>query len=171
MPYGWIFAYIIGQVCFCMHLYGPKTFVDNFKWLLSEASGQVLLKFHAEPLWAGERKIAKMYAFHLSKWLPCPYMVKTFKNLLQNKYALSPNLCTNYRGQEIYHNCYNEVLCWRLTFLPPRSNLLPNAFVWAIYIYIGSIEVTCRSAVAKVVLIGLCLLYFSATVLFTCIKS
>ena len=45
--------------------------------------------------------------------------------------------------------------------------------------FIGSIEVTCRSTVAKIVLIGdlrwspfcLCLLYFPATVLFTCIKS
>ena len=68
-----------------------------------------------------------------------------------------------------------------LTFdvLPPRSNLLPHAFLWSIYIYSGSIEVTCRSTVAKIVLIGnlrwlsscLCLLYFPATVLFTCIKS
>ena len=67
--------------------------------------------------------------------------------------------------------------CWHLTFLPPRSNLLPHAFVWAIYIYIESIEVTCRSTVVKIVLIGnlrlpsSCLLYFPATVLFTCIKS
>ena len=60
-----------------------------------------------------------------------------------------------------------------------RSNLLPHAFVWAIYIYIRSIEVTCRSTVAKIVLIGnlrwppfcLCLLNFPATVLFTYIKS
>ena len=44
--------------------------------------------------------------------------------------------------------------------------------------FIGSIEVTCRSTVAKIILIGnprwlpscLCLLYFPATVLFTCIK-
>ena len=71
------------------------------------------------------------------------------------------------------------VLCWHLTFLPPRSNLLPHAFVWAMYIYIESIEVTCRSTVVKIVLIGnlrwpsscLYLLYFPATVLFTCIKS
>ena len=54
-----------------------------------------------------------------------------------------------------------------------------SPFAWAIYIYIESIEVTCRSAVVKIVLIGnlrwpssgLCLLYFFATVLFTCIKS
>ena len=54
-----------------------------------------------------------------------------------------------------------------------------HAFVLAIYIYIGSIAVTCRLTVAKIVLIGnlrwpsscLCLLYFPATALFTCIKS
>ena len=48
----------------------------------SEASGLVLPKFHAEPPWAGEWKIAKMGMVHCSKWLPCPYMIKTFKNLL-----------------------------------------------------------------------------------------
>ena len=68
-----------------------------------------------------------------------------------------------------------------LTFdhFTPGSNLLPHWFVWALHIYIGSIEVTCRSTVAKTFLIGnlrwpqscLCLLYFPATVLFTCIKS
>ena len=71
------------------------------------------------------------------------------------------------------------ILCWHLIFLPPRSNLLPHAFVWAINIYIESIKVTCRSTVVKIVLIGnlrwlsscLYLLYFPATVLFTCIKS
>ena len=47
----------------------------------SEASRPVLLKFHAEPPWAGEWKLAKMGMVHWSKWLPCPYMVKTFKNL------------------------------------------------------------------------------------------
>ena len=54
-----------------------------------------------------------------------------------------------------------------------------SPFVWAIYIYIESIEVTCRSTVVKIVLIGnlrwpssdLYLYYFPATVLFTCIKS
>ena len=66
-----------------------------------------------------------------------------------------------------------------LTFdlLPPRSNLLPH--LYGPYIYIESIEVTCRSTVVKIVLIGnlrwpssgLYLLYFPATVLFTCIKS
>ena len=59
-----------------------------------------------------------------------------------------------------------------------KVKLLPHAFVWAICIYIGSIEVTCRATVAKIILIRnlrwppscLCLFYFPATVLFTCIK-
>ena len=110
MACGWIFAYIIGngrstkvakiivihwhltflrqsQVCFCMHLYGPHTFIWKKMLIISndfssEASGPVLLKFHSEPFWAGEGKIAKMGMVHWSKWLPCQYMVKTFKNLL-----------------------------------------------------------------------------------------
>ena len=103
MACGWIFAYIIwngrstkvakiivihwhltflrwGQVCFCMHLYGKN--VDNFKWLFLWSLRASVAQFHAEPPWAGEWKIAKMGMVHWSKWLPCPYMVKTFKNLL-----------------------------------------------------------------------------------------
>ena len=68
----------------------------------SEASGPVLLKFHAEPPSAGEWKIAKMGVVHWSKWLPCPYMVKTFKNrFLQNQISKYANI----GAQEIYQNC------------------------------------------------------------------
>ena len=62
-------------------------------------------------------------------------------------------------------------------FFTAGLNLLPHAFVWAVCIYIGSIEVTCRSTVAKIILIRnlrwprSCLCLFLATVLFTCIKS
>ena len=110
MACGWIFAYIIwnwrstkvskiivihwhltfftarsfASVCICMgpiHLYGKKILIIS-NGFSSEASEPVLLKFHAEPPWAGEWKIAKMGTMHWSKWLPCAYMVKTFKNLL-----------------------------------------------------------------------------------------
>ena len=37
---------------------------------------------------------------------------------------------------------------------PWTGECFPHAFVWVIYIYIESIEVTCRSAVVKIVLIG-----------------
>ena len=36
----------------------------------------------------GERKIAKMVAVPRPGWPPCPYMVKTFKNLLHNRECL-----------------------------------------------------------------------------------
>ena len=42
-------------------------FCSNFIWSL---------------LRVGERKIAKMVAVRRLRWPPCPYMVKTFKNLL-----------------------------------------------------------------------------------------
>ena len=117
----------------------------------SEASGPVLLKFHAEPPWAGERKMGMV---HWSKWLPCPYMVKTFKNLLlHNQINLGPNLCTNYGGQEIYQNCSNDGSMLTFDLLASKVKFA-SLFVWAIYIYIESIEVTCRSTVVKIVLIG-----------------
>ena len=78
MPWGWIFAQIIGdrrstkvakmmvihwcltflrrsQICFPMYLHGPHTFVWEKCWEFqttsSEASGPMLLKFHVEPPW------------------------------------------------------------------------------------------------------------------------
>ena len=71
------------SLCICMgtiHLYGKNVefqttsplkllsqFCSNFKWSL---------------LRLGERNIAKMVAVRWPRWPPCPYMLKTFKNLL-----------------------------------------------------------------------------------------
>ena len=53
------------------------------------ASVPMLLKFIWSLPGAGEWKIAKIVAIHWSRWPPCPYMVKTFKNLLlQNRGCL-----------------------------------------------------------------------------------
>ena len=76
-------ARLFASVCICIAPYicmEKMLIISN--GFSSEAPGPVLLKFHAEPPWAGEWKIAKMGMVHWSKWLPCPYMVKTFKNLL-----------------------------------------------------------------------------------------
>ena len=95
MPCGWIFAYIIGdgrstkiakimvvhwhltvfrrgQVCFPMHVYGKMLRISND---FSGDPGPVPLKFYLEPAWW-------MKDCHWPRWPPCPYMVKTFKNLL-----------------------------------------------------------------------------------------
>ena len=65
-----------------------------------EPLGQFCTNFIWSLLRLGARKIAKMVAVHWPRWPPCPYMVKTFKNLLlQNRDALGLNLCLNHRGQ------------------------------------------------------------------------
>ena len=96
MACGWMFAYIIGNgrstkvhtLTFNLFTARSSLLLYAFVWapyicmekmliisndFSSEASGPVLLKFHAEPPWAGEWKIAKMGMVHWSKWLPCPY--------------------------------------------------------------------------------------------------
>ena len=50
--------------------------------------GQCCSNFMWSLLRLGERKIAKMVAVHWPRWPPCPYMVKTFKSLPQNRRCL-----------------------------------------------------------------------------------
>ena len=66
-----------------IHLYGKN--VENFKRPPLKPLGQWYSNFMWSLLRLGERKITKMVAVHWPRWLPCPYMVKTFKNLLQNQ--------------------------------------------------------------------------------------
>ena len=71
---------------------------------------KLLSQFCSNFIWShlrvGERKIAKMVAVRWSRWPPCPYMVKIFKNLLlQNRGTLGLNLCKNHRGREVYQSC------------------------------------------------------------------
>ena len=54
-----------------------------------EPLGQFCSNFIWSLLRVGERKIAKMVAVRWPRWPPCPYIVKTFKNLLlQNRECL-----------------------------------------------------------------------------------
>ena len=78
----------------------------------------------------GERKIAKMVAVHRPRWPPCPYMVKTFKNLLlHNRGCLGAESLRESSGTggqlELLKNCST------LTFdlFTARSSSLPYAFV------------------------------------------
>ena len=78
------------QICFPVHLYGHHIFVWEKCWEFQTISplkplGQCCSNFIRSLLCLGERKIAKMVTVHWSRWPPCPYMVKTFKNLLQNQ--------------------------------------------------------------------------------------
>ena len=56
------------------------------KIFLSKTAWPIKAKFHVEPPWEGVKKIYINGPGHRPKWPPCPYMVKTFKNLLlQNR--------------------------------------------------------------------------------------
>ena len=117
MPWGWIFARIIGdgrstkvakrivvhwrltflwqgQVCLPMHLYEPCTFEWENCWEFQTTSPLKLLsQFCSYFIWShlrvGKQKIAKIVGFSWPRWPPCPYMIKTFKNLLlQNRECL-----------------------------------------------------------------------------------
>ena len=112
MPWGWIFALIIGDerstkvakrivifdiwpfygrvkfasLCICISpIHLNRKIVENFKLLLLWSHWA---KFAQISNWAflswGERKIAKMVVVRRPRWPPCSYMVKPFKNLLQN---------------------------------------------------------------------------------------
>ena len=99
-----------------------------------EPLGQFCSKFMWSVLRLGERKIAKMVAVSWPRWLPCSYMVKTFKNLLlQNRgcigaESLHKSLGTG--GPQWLMTYANK--CCILTFdlFTARSSLLPYAFVW-----------------------------------------
>ena len=155
---------------------------DFFLWSLWAS---VCSKFHAEPPWAGEWKIAKMGMVHWSKWLPCPYNgKKIFLQifLLHNQISPGPlslhKLWGDRRATKIAKNDGSMLTFW--PFYLQGQILLPHAFVWGPYTFILKVfKWFVDQTVVKIVLIGnlrwpsscLYLLYFPATVLFTCIKS
>ena len=121
-----------------MHLYGKN--VQNFKRLLlwSLWANFAQISCGASLSWGNER-LLKWSRLVDPRWLPCPYMVKTFKNfLLHNRGCL---------GAESLHKpsgtggilTFDQKLFWLEILRWPSSCLY--------------------------------LLYFPATVLFTCIKS
>ena len=66
-----------------------------------EPLGQICSNFILSLLRLGEQKIAKMVAVHSPRWPPCPYMVKTFKNLLlQNPGCFGAESLHNSSGTE-----------------------------------------------------------------------
>ena len=161
MLWGWIFAQIIrdgrsikvakmmvvhwslislwwGQVCFPMHLYGHHTFVWNKCWKFHMTSlkplGQCCSNFMWSLLRLGERKIAKMVAVNWPGWLPCPYMVKTFRNLLlQNQ--VSPGALSLHKFSGT--GDLPKLLKWRsyIDIWPfyGKVKFASHAFVWALY--------------------------------------
>ena len=91
-----------GQVCFPMHLYGHHTSVwEKCREFQMTSPLKPLGQCCLNSMWCllrmGELKISKMVVVHWPRWLPCPYMVKTFKNLLlQNQ--ISPEALSLYKS-------------------------------------------------------------------------
>ena len=64
------------------------------------------------------------------RWPPCPYMVKTIKNLLQNQKSYDLETWRVALGTQALQSLYKW---WPWVDLDPftaRSNLVPYAFVW-----------------------------------------
>ena len=61
---------------------------------------------------------------------PCPYMVKTLKNLLLWNQKVTLNLGMHHRVLEYYQVCSSDDPGLTLTYFTARSNLVPYAFVW-----------------------------------------
>ena len=89
-----------------------------------------LSQFCSNFIWSllrlGEWKIAKMVAVHRLRWPPCPYMVKFFENLLQNRGFLgveSLNLCTKWWP-------YIDLFYGKVKFLLSYAFVWANTFIW-----------------------------------------
>ena len=89
-----------------MHLFGHHTFVWEKCWEFKTTSalkplGQCCSNFMWSLLRSGKYKIARMVTVHWPRWTPCPYMVKTFKNLLlQNRGCLGAESLHKSSGRE-----------------------------------------------------------------------
>ena len=65
------------------------------------------------------------------RWPPCPYMVKTFKNLLlKNQKTYDLETWHVALGTQALQSYINDDPGLTLTYFTARSNLVPYAFVW-----------------------------------------
>ena len=120
----------------------PYAFVWEKCWELQmtsplESLGLCYSNFILSLPGAGERKIAKMVAVHWPRWLPCPYMLKTFKNLLlQNRGCLQAESLHKSSGRGglpkllkwwsyiVVWPFYSEIVCFHMYLYGPHT------FVW-----------------------------------------
>ena len=100
--------------------------------------GQCCSNFMWSLLWLEEWKIAKMVAVHWPRWLPYPYMVKTFKNpLLQNQ--ISPGALSLHESSGT-GDLPKLLKWWSYVDIWPfysKVKFASHVFVWALYIYMG----------------------------------
>ena len=90
--------------------HSDSTFSIFFSW---ETARPIDTKFHVDPPWDGERKVCSNGSGHMTRWLPCPYVVKTWKILL---------LC-NQKA--------NDLESW---YAASGTWVLPNVFKWWLWV-------------------------------------
>ena len=112
---------------------------------------------------AGEWKIAKLVAVHCPRWPSCPYMVKTFKNLLLHNWgcliAETLQKSSGTVGLPKLLKWWSYIDIWPFM---ARSSLLLYAFVWTPYICMeklisndfsseasGPVWLTCRASLGQ----------------------
>ena len=83
----WLLTFLWrGQLCFPMHLYGPIHLygknVEIFKQLLWSLWASVAQISSGASLGQGNERVSQNSHGPFGRWQPCPYMVKTFENLL-----------------------------------------------------------------------------------------
>ena len=124
----------------------PYVFVWEKCWEFQTTSpleplGQCCSNFIWSLPGVGEWKSAKIFAVRWPRWPPCPYMVKTFNNLLlQNRECLqaeSLHKSSGTGGLPKSLKWWLYIVIWPFTV---RSNLLPHAFVWAPYTYMSKLN-------------------------------
>ena len=130
------------SLCICMsriHLNGK--IVENFKRPPLKPLSQFCSNFIWSHLRVGKRKIAKIVGVRWPRWQPCPYMVKTFKKSSSPESRMPWGwIFARIIGDERSTKVAKRIIVrWHLTFLTARSSLLPYAFVWAPYIWIGKL--------------------------------
>ena len=103
--------------------------LNIFSW---ETTGPIEAKFHIESPWMGERRFVQTVLVTWPRWLPCPYMVKTLKNLLlRNQKADDLETWYAASGARVLPSFFRNDDPWlTLTYFTARSNLVPYAFVW-----------------------------------------
>ena len=88
-------------------------------------------KFHMVYTWEWGTNVCSNGPGHMTKWPPCPYMVKTLKIFYSGtKCPMTLKLGMKDHVLEYYTVCSNDDPGLTLTYFTTRSNLVPYAFVW-----------------------------------------
>ena len=79
----------------------------------------------------GEQKFVQMVLVIWPRWSPCPYMVKTLKNLLlRNQKAYDLETWYVALGIRVLPSLFKWSPWDDIAYFRARSNLIPYAFVW-----------------------------------------